>query len=121
MLSGRKTIKFKNSRQVGYRGETLSIEWLKENGYKFIQRNYRCKAGEIDIIARDKDELCFIEVKTRSNLSFGMPQEAVNSRKLKKMMKTAQFYMKCKNMKEAKFRFDVVAVYNGITLFKNIF
>ena len=121
MLSGRKTIKFKNSRQVGYRGETLSIEWLKENGYKFIQRNYRCKAGEIDIIARDKDELCFIEVKTRSNLSFGMPQEAVNSRKLKKMMKAAQFYMKCKNMKETRFRFDVVAVHDGITHFKNIY
>lgn len=68
--------------KYGILGEDLASNYLENIGYKIIERNFLCKQGEIDIIAKDKDEYVFIEVKTRSNRCYGRPSEAVN--KLKK-------------------------------------
>lgn len=68
-----------NKKELGNIGEEISTDYLQKCGYEIIKRNYRCMQGEIDIIAKDKKELVFIEVKTRSNLCYGKPREAVDS------------------------------------------
>lgn len=71
-----------NQRQeLGKEGEDFAADYLQKQGYEIIDRNFECKQGEIDIIAKDKNEYVFIEVKTRQNLHYGMPCEAVNERK----------------------------------------
>ncbi len=113
----------KNFRQkIGKEGETKAIDFLKNNGYQILETNYKTKFGEIDIIAEENNEIVFIEVKTRTNNSFGVPQLAVNSRKQNKLTKTALHYIKIKNIYNKNFRFDVVAqINNHIELIKNAF
>ena len=94
----------------GKNGETLAAEFLKKQGYKVLYRNYKTKLGEIDIIAEDKDTLCFIEVKTRQSEKFGLPQEAVAWRKQAQVSKAALIFLKEKKLWDKKARFDVVAV-----------
>ncbi len=106
---------------LGFLGETRSIKYLKKAGYRFICRNYRCPFGEIDIIAKNGNDICFIEVKTRKSDSHGAPQEAVDRRKRDKLMRTALFYIKEKKLKDCSFRFDVVAVTDKINLIKDAF
>ena len=72
-------------KQVGSKGEVLAAEFLKDKGYRIIERNYKTPVGELDIIAKDGETLVFIEVKTRSNNAFGYPFEAVDSRKKHKL------------------------------------
>jgi len=72
-------------KELGNKGEELAIRFLKKNGYRIIGRNYACKMGEMDIIAKEKDILVFIEVKTRTSATFGPPQLAVNPRKQSQM------------------------------------
>lgn len=74
-------------------GENKAVEYLDRKGYRILRRNYRCRLGEIDIIAVDGDTLCFIEVKTRSSLRRGFPCEAVNGKKLMHIGRTAEVYM----------------------------
>ena len=107
--------------ELGFSGETRSIRYLKKAGYKFICRNYRCTFGEIDIIAKDGNDICFIEVKTRRRDNYGLPQEAVDKRKRDKLMRTALFYLKEKKLRGCGYRFDVVAVTDKINLIKNAF
>ena len=77
-------IKIFNSKQeLGKAGEDVSCIYLEQIGYRIIERNFHCRQGEIDIIAKDRDEYVFIEVKTRSNTFFGRPKEAVNRPKQK--------------------------------------
>ena len=83
---------------------------LKKSGYKIKERNYRSPAGEIDIIASESDTLAFIEVKTRSGNSFGMPEEAVNIRKQRQIINAAMYYLQAAKMEEMPARFDVVTV-----------
>ena len=111
---------------LGCLGENRCIGFLKKKGYKIIGRNYRCPIGEIDIIARDKDVLCFIEVKTRRTHKFGLPkfglpQEAVNQHKRNKLIQVALSYIKKKNLEDSNLRFDVIAVSEDIQLIKNAF
>jgi putative endonuclease len=101
---------FQNNIELGRKGEERAVDFLKKNGYRIIQRNYKNKLGEIDIIAKDKDTLCFIEVKTRVNLNFGLPQEAVNFYKQKKLNKVALSYLKQYNLLNIPARFDIVSV-----------
>jgi len=96
--------------ELGKKGEECAADFLKKNGYKIIQRNYRNKLGEIDIIAKDKNTLCFIEVKTRTSLDFGLPQEAVNFYKQKKLNRVALSYLKQYNLLDKPARFDIVSV-----------
>ena len=99
---------------LGSLGEEAAVGLLKESGYKILARNYKDSLGEIDIVARDKDTFCFIEVKTRNSLSFGLPQEAVSRAKQRKISKVALNFLKKNKLLDKKARFDVVSVvYSG--------
>lgn len=113
-------------KELGKKGEEIAIRFLKKNGYKIIERNYVCKVGEMDIIAREKDTLVFIEVKTRTSMAFGPPQLAVNSTKQMQLSKVALYFLKEKELEDVKARFDVVAIVlrpkrEEIELIKNAF
>ena len=95
---------------LGKSGEDSALNFLKENGYKILVKNYKTKLGEVDIIAYDKDTLCFIEVKTRGSLRFGSPQEAVSHFKQRQISKVALQFLKRNNLFNIKARFDVVSV-----------
>lgn len=84
---------------------------MQKCGYKIIERNYRCRQGEIDIIAKDKNELVFIEVKTRSNLCFGRPREAVDNYKQNHIYKTTKYYLHKNKLENSYIRFDVIEIY----------
>lgn len=103
---------------LGVCGESAAVDFLKKQGYKILQRNYRTKLGEIDIIAVDKGTVCFIEVKTRRNVRFGLPQEALNRHKKRQIQKSALVYLKDRHLLDKKARFDVVAVLSGENQFK---
>ncbi|MDO8445108.1 MAG: YraN family protein [Deltaproteobacteria bacterium] len=94
----------------GKKGEDAAAAFLVKDGYKIVERNFRCPLGEIDIVAVDKGVLVFVEVKTRSSNKFGLPEEAVNRRKQHQMTKSAQFYLSRKKLFNSPARFDVVAV-----------
>jgi len=94
----------------GRNGEKRAALYLKKNGYKIIETNYKTPISEIDIIAYDKNVLCFIEVKTRKNADFGTPSEAVDKRKQQKIIQGAFYFLQHKNL-ECEMRFDVVEVY----------
>lgn len=96
-------------RLLGNRGEDLATKYLKEKGFKILTRNFKTPLGEIDIIAEDSETLVFIEVKTRTDDSFGLPFEAVDGRKRERMRRIALLYLK--NLgKERPVRFDVISV-----------
>lgn len=96
-------------RDLGTKGEELAVKYLKGKGFKIIEKNFRAPFGEIDIIAEDRDTLVFIEVKTRTDDSFGLPFEAVDGRKRERMRRIALFYLK--NLgKERPARFDVISI-----------
>lgn len=108
----------------GAAGEDLAFDYLHRQGYKILERNYRNALGEIDIIAQDRDTICFVEVKTRKGEAFGSPFEAISRHKRKKMIQVAWSYLKSRQKTEAKARFDVVAVVQepaSIELLKNAF
>jgi len=96
--------------ELGKRGEEATADFLRKKGYRIIERNYKNRLGEIDIIAKDKKTLCFIEVKTRTSLRFGYPQEAVTERKQKKINRVALAYLKQYNLLQISARFDIVSV-----------
>ncbi len=94
----------------GYEGEQIACKFLKKRGYKVIEKNYKCKYGEIDIIAVEKNVLCFIEVKSRRSIEYGLPEEYVDKRKQDKLIKTAHIYSIAKKSNIPDRRFDVVSV-----------
>jgi len=99
---------------LGERGEALAVRYLRKKGYKILERNYRCRWGEIDLVASDKGSLVFIEIKTRASTDFGQPQEAVGFSKQKKLILSAKAYMVERHVdEETNARFDVVAVHLG--------
>ena len=99
----------KNSRVMGNAAENAAAEWIEKNkGYIVLERNYSCAAGEIDIIAKDKDTTVFIEVKYRKNTKKGYPSEAVTELKQKRIIRTAMAYVSEKNTENI--RFDVAEI-----------
>jgi putative endonuclease len=96
---------------LGQNGEKAAISFLKTKGFTILETNYRTKPAEIDIIAKDNEFICFIEVKTRQSLKMGLPRESVNYSKQKKIILGASFYLKEKKLMNSKVRFDVVEVY----------
>ena len=111
---------------TGKKGEKIAAFFLKKNGYRISEINFRCILGEIDIIARDKGELVFIEVKTRKSIELGYPEQAVGIRKQKKMSQLALWYLQKKNITDTSARFDIVAITmlpsgNEIKLIKDAF
>ncbi|MGH4119949.1 YraN family protein [Clostridium sp.] len=95
---------------IGALGEDIAETHLKNVGYVIKEKNFRCKCGEIDLIAVNSGYICFIEVKTRYGTKFGLPAESVNYAKQKKLHKTAQVYISYKNIADSNFRFDVIEV-----------
>lgn len=98
------------SQYLGKAGEEKAVGLLKDSGYRIISRNYKTKLGEIDIIAFDRDTLCFIEVKTRRSDKFGLPLEAISVFKQRQISKVALEFLKEKKLLEKKSRFDVISV-----------
>jgi putative endonuclease len=114
------------NKTTGEKGELAAVSFLKQNGYKILETNYRCAIGEIDVIAREKNELVFVEVKTRKSGEMGYPEEAVGIKKQKKMSQLALWYLQNKAINNANARFDVIAITvsgskNEIRLIKNAF
>ncbi len=100
-----------NSRQnLGQNGEDIAAEFLCKNGYSILTRNYRCPLGEIDIIAKIREVLVFIEVKTRMSEAYGSPAAAVTHRKQRQISNTAQYYLAERKLFDAPARFDVVSI-----------
>ena len=97
--------------RIGKIGEDKATEYLEKLGYKIIERNFVAKQGEIDIIAKDKQELVYVEVKTRTNTLYGKPVEAVNEPKQKHLISTAKYYLYSKHLENEFVRFDVIEVY----------
>jgi putative endonuclease len=100
----------KENLYLGKSGEKAAVDLLRKNGYNIIARNYKTGLGEIDIIAYDRDTVCFIEVKTRNSDRFGLPQEAVSRLKQRQIAKAALIFIKEKDLFNRKARFDVVSV-----------
>lgn len=95
---------------LGRKGEELAADLLQDNGYKILYRNYKTKLGEIDIIAKDKETVCFIEVKTRSSDRFGCGSEAVSRTKQRQIAKAALCFLKEMRFLDKRARFDVVSL-----------
>ena len=96
--------------KFGEAGEAIIARHLKQKGYRIIERNYRTKIGEIDIIAKDKDTIVFVEVKSRRSWQFGNPKAAVTFQKQRKISMVALQYLKATRRSNASARFDVAAV-----------
>lgn len=97
--------------KTGRNGEEVAVEYLENKNYTILERNFRCKQGEIDIIARKKEEIIFIEVKTRTNKHYGLASEAVNQQKKKHFINSIKYYIHIKNLEEQCIRVDVIEVY----------
>jgi putative endonuclease len=117
---------FNFKQKFGKQGEELAVKHLKKQGYEIICVNYRTRLGEIDIIAKDKDTIVFVEVKSRSSSAYGSPKQAVTLEKQKKISKNALLYLKETSQMNARARFDVVAVFSSndkadVEIIKNAF
>ena len=102
-------------KRLGQDGEILACGYLKRKGYNIITRNFRCRNGEIDIIARDKETIVFCEVKARRNRKFGEPFEAVDKYKQVRLRRLAKGYLQRtkkeeKSIQDYNYRFDVVSI-----------
>lgn len=100
---------------LGEYGENAAAEYLKNKKYKITERNYKNNFGEIDIIARHKKDIVFIEVKTRRSNKYGRPYEAVNYYKQRRITGAAKAYLYKKRLFDVNVRFDVVEVYGAVT------
>ncbi len=98
------------NRKLGKAGEILASRYLKKNRFTILARNYSTPIGEIDIIAEDGKVLVFVEVKTRRSDAYGLPEEAINSKKIRKLTRLAQLYIKNKGLYDKEARFDVVSI-----------
>jgi putative endonuclease len=103
---------FSQNRSRGEQGEQLCHNYLEQKGFEILEKNYRLKMGELDVIALDKNVLCFIEVKTDFSQNAGNPSAWVTAKKQKQIFKVAQAYLTFKGAKYQNFqmRFDVCAI-----------
>jgi putative endonuclease len=100
-----------NNIQKGKLGEDIALNYLINNNANILETNYRIKSGEIDIIAKIDEEIVFIEVKSRSDIKFGYPSEAVDNKKIRKIINTAKYYILKHNLNNISIRFDVIEIY----------
>jgi putative endonuclease len=100
-----------DKRTIGNDGERRALDFLRKRGFSILATNFRTRGGEIDIIVRKKNLIAFIEVKTRLSSRYGSPEEAIDRRKTRRMIKTAKYFL-CKNglYGKTEVRFDVLAV-----------
>lgn len=99
-----------NLKTTGNYGEDLACGFLEKHGYKVLERNFRIRGGEIDIVAQDKDYLVFVEVKTRYSHEFGLPRESITPWKIKALLKTALFYIQKIKWGDKGYRLDLVTI-----------
>lgn len=99
--------------RLGTRGEELARRFLQQNGYQILGCNYRCRWGEIDIVARDGDELVFLEVRTRRSADYGAPEESLTNAKLRRLLATSQHYLQQQEKGDINWRIDLVSVRLG--------
>jgi putative endonuclease len=99
-----------DNKSLGKRGEEIATAYLKGRKFAIVERNFRCKGGEVDIIARDGKTVVFVEVKTRRNLSFGPPQLALTPFKQRQISKAALTWLAKNKMFGVSARFDVIAI-----------
>jgi putative endonuclease len=97
-------------RGLGRTGERLAAEALMSKGYRILERNFRCRQGEIDIVAEDEQDIIFVEVKARRGVAFGLPEDAVTIRKRRKLVEVASNYLDLHTCLDRSWRIDVVAV-----------
>ncbi|OGY43544.1 MAG: YraN family protein [Candidatus Buchananbacteria bacterium RIFCSPHIGHO2_02_FULL_40_13] len=95
--------------KIGRLGEDLAGRFLEKNGYQIIDRNFQTRYGEIDLIARQADEILFCEVKTRLSLQYGYPEQAVDGKKINHLLQAAKIYLKIKNF-NCFWRLDIISV-----------
>ncbi len=105
-------------KETGNLGENIAEHYLKQKGYIILDKNFGCRQGEIDIIAKDRKEIVFIEVKTRTSSKYGAPSEAVNKIKQKHMLKSIKYYLYIKNLAEEFIRIDVIEIYIKDNIYK---
>ena len=97
-------------KEFGNTGEDIATEYLEKQGYIILERNFYCKQGEIDIIAKDKNEVVFVEVKIRSDVGYGLTSEAVTKQNIKHLCRTARYFLYKNKMFNEFIRFDVVEI-----------
>ena len=101
---------FSDKKDFGRWGEEIALDYLTAQGYKFVAANYRCAYGEIDLICQDGPVWCFIEVKTRSNPSYGKGYYGVTPQKLKHLLNTAKMYLVNHHLYDVPARLDIVSI-----------
>lgn len=99
-----------NRKQKGAAAEEAAVSYLKAQGLRIIERNWRCASGELDIVAEEAGVLVIVEVRSRSSSAFGTPLESVNVRKISQIRQTAEIYLHFKKRQNVDIRFDVVGV-----------
>ena len=115
------------SYQIGRDGEEIAAEYLRQQGYQIIERNFCSQQGEIDLVAKDRSFLVFVEVKNYSGRSFGSPLGAVRKNKKQSIIHAARTYLHRKNIKDTFCRFDVVTIFRrpdgsrAVELYKDAF
>ncbi len=102
------------TQEYGKKGEDLACQYLKEKGYTIVKRNYKCKLGEIDIIAKKGEYVAFVEVKSRSQSNYGLPSQMVFAKQRERYKNTANYYFYGKEI-DCIVRFDIIEVYLGET------
>lgn len=112
-----------NCRKIGNKAEEMAAAEIEKRGCHILNRNYRCPQGEIDLIYKDGDVLVFAEVKYRRNLNKGWPEEAVDTKKQKKIRRTAMWYLnEMKIAEEINCRFDVISIVGSrLVIYENAF
>lgn len=103
------TSPMRSRKEIGTKGELLALHFLESNGMKVLERNWKCSEAEADLIAMDGDTVVVIEVKTRTSLRFGDPEEAVDERKQEKLIEAAEAYLESKEL-DNEVRFDIISI-----------
>ena len=96
--------------RLGKWGEGVAGRFLQEKGYRLLDTNYRCRWGEVDIVAQEGDELVFVEVRTRRGVQHGTPEESVTPAKARRLVATAQDYLQQRGQEGAEWRIDLIAI-----------
>ena len=98
---------------MGEWGEGVASRFLQDQGYRITDTNFRCRWGEVDIVARDGDELVFVEVRTRRDTEYGTPEESITTAKAQRLVATAQEYMQRHGEEDLDWRIDLVSIRLG--------
>ena len=96
--------------RLGKWGEGVAVRFLQEKGYVLVATNYRCRWGEVDIVAQEGDDLVFVEVRTRRSVLYGTPEESITAVKARKLVATAQEFLQAHDQVHAGWRIDLIAI-----------